>query len=146
MKNYINVGVIVFLLFLFSGCWAPKTILTTSNITQPVLVGKVKTIGGEPIENSILTASDSISASLTNSIFYYSTLYFYGYSNVFQGSNLIDTQLLPFIEKTPNDPSAMLIANKIRFKAAGGYWLVALYSANKGWIDIKKYNKPNEIK
>jgi len=143
MKNRINFGIVVILLLLFSGCWAPKTILTTANITQPVLVGKVKTIGGKPIENSTLQVDTTFTATLQNSMYYYSAVYVYGHSIISQGSNLLDKQLLPLSDET----SAMIVADQIRFKAVSGYWLFALYSANKGWIEGKKYtNKSNEPK
>jgi hypothetical protein len=140
MKKRFSFGTIVILLLIFSGCWAPKSIMTTANITQPVLVGKVKTIGGGPVENSELVGSNNFSALLQNSTYFYSAGYYYGSEVITQGSNLLDKQLLPLTASTPDDTSSMIIANQIRFNVASGYWLFALYSGNKGWIDGAKYD------
>jgi hypothetical protein len=146
MKKIIKYVIYVFLLFLFTRCLISKSTLTAANITEPVLVGKVKTIGGEPIENSSLQQGVKFNASLTNSWYVITS----GYSSVdrstSQGSNQIDEQLLSISDNKTKDSSAIIIADQIRFEATSGYWLFVLYTANKGWIEgAKYYNRSNEI-
>jgi len=135
MKKGISLVILLVILLLFSGCWPRKTIMTAANITQPVLVGNVKTIGGNPIDNSDLQAVKPFSAKLENSSYVYAAVYFYGYQTLTEGSNLIDKQLLPIAD----DPSTLIIVDQIRFNVVGGYWLFVLYYANKGWIEGTKY-------
>jgi hypothetical protein len=140
-------GISIVLILIISGCWAHKSIMTAENITQPVLVGKVKIIGGKPIENSTLRSESHFSVGIVNSDYYYSSGYVSGSKIITQGSNLVDTQLLPFTDETQNDSTAMIIADQIRFNVASGYWLFVLYSGNKGYIEgAKYYGKLNKIK
>ena len=135
MKKKIYFGLIA-IIMVSSGCWAPKSIITASNITQPVLVGKVITIGGNPIEKTNLQSEAPFSAFISNAVgFAFNTTY-----TLHQGSNLIDKQLLPLTYGS----SGMLIADQIRFKVTSGYWLAACISYNKGWLDGAKYNLLNK--
>lgn len=141
MKKGINFGVLmVFLLVLFSGCWAPKTIMTTANVTQPVMVGKVTKIGGAVMDTVHSESVSYFPLSLVNSQYVYSSGYYYGSQFITQEPNIIDEQLLVYIDNDPNSSTSMIQAKQIRFKVSGGYWLFAFYSANKGWIDCAKYN------
>jgi hypothetical protein len=136
MKKVINIGILAMLATLLSGCWAPKCVMTTANITQPVLVGKVETIKGKPLANNSLDSISKFSATIKNSIFIYSTAYYYGHRIENQGSSLLDKQFLPL---TDNNSEGKIVADQIRFNSGGGYWLFALYSVSQGWIEGKKY-------
>jgi hypothetical protein len=133
MKIIKLTGILLSLVFL-TGCWAPKSVLTTANITQPVLVGKVKTINGEKSETT-KNEGTKFSAAIVNSIFVWSAAYAYGHTTVTEGSNVIDEQLLPLIDEVSQDKKTVLVVDQIRYDAMSGYWLFVLSSANKGWID-----------
>jgi hypothetical protein len=135
MIKAIIFGAMMFTLFVFTGCWAPKSILTTANITQPVLVGKVKTIGGKPIENYDLKKEIPFNEPIENSRYFYTAIYYEGHGFTEQGSNLLDEKLLPLSDET----SAMIIVDSIRFKVFSGYWFFAFRSANHGWLQGAKY-------
>ncbi len=135
------------ILLLISGCWAQKEIITCANITQPVLVGKVKTIGGEPVESSKMLLEDKFSVSLKSYFLVWSTMYYGGWIIKADGSNKIDQQLIPLSDNINSESPSMLIANSIRFNVLGGYWIFAFYSSNTGWIEGAKYtNKTIELK
>jgi hypothetical protein len=144
MKKRPIFGLLLLMIF-FSGCWAPKSIMTTANITQPVLVGNVKTIGGKKIDNPNLQEGTKFSAAIVNSMYYWSSGYYTGSRLVTEGSNVIDEQLLPLIDTTPIGTTAILIVDQIRFNVKCGYWLFALYSGNKGWLDGIKYSGNTNI-
>jgi PBP1b-binding outer membrane lipoprotein LpoB len=144
MKKRKTIGSLLLIMFLLSGCWATKSIITTANITQPVLVGNVKTIKGEKMDNNSVQIGTKFSAAIVNSIYFWSTGYSYGHNTITQGSNVFDEQLLPLIDSSPADTSSILIVDQVRFKVSSGYWLFALYSFNKGWIDgVKHSDNPN---
>jgi len=139
MKNKI-IFIVIAMSINFVSCWSPKSIVTTANITQPVLVGKVKTIGGGPVENSSLKNISSFSSAIQNSDYYWSTGYTYGSTTSREGSNKIDEQLLPIIDQQSDSPS-VIIVDSLRFKAVSGYWLFVMSSATKGSIKGAKYSK-----
>ncbi len=136
MKNefILVLGVMVFCLF--SGCMVPKCTLTTARIKQPVLVGKVKTIGGKPIENSNLQKDTLFNAKIGNSMLYFYTKYWDDEIVTNQESFFLDMQLMPYT----HDTSSMLIVDRVRFKIFDGNWLIIRYSVIIGWLEGAKYN------
>jgi hypothetical protein len=144
MKWKTRIGILL-LMPLISGCWASKTVMTSANITQPLLVGKVITIGGGKIESNSSMEGTKFSAALVNSMSVWSTGYYYGSNTVREGSNFIDKQLLPLIDESATSGNSLLIVDQLRYDVMCGYWLFYLYTGNKGWLDGFKYaGFPNE--
>lgn len=143
MKKGIGVGILI-LMLLATGCYAPKSVLSTPNVTQPVLVGNIKNIKGEKINPERVQEGTRFSADIENSIYFWTALYSYGYTTITEPSKVIDSQILPIIDERPIDPNALIVVDQIRYKVTAGYWLFVMYSANKGWIDgTKCSNNPN---
>ena len=137
MKKGIGIGVLA-LMLLTTGCYAPKTILSTPNVTQPVLVGNIKNIKGEKFDPERIQEGVRFSADIENSDFFTFAVYSYSYVITTEPSNIIDSQILPIIDERPIDPNAMIVVDQVRYKVTAGYWLFVMYTANKGWIDGSK--------
>ncbi|MFC0876357.1 hypothetical protein ACE01N_07165 [Saccharicrinis sp. FJH2] len=119
-----------FLLFVVEGCWAPKLVITSANVTQPVMVGNIRTIGGKQQIDTLQYSRSEFTANIQNFDYFWSAVYVYGYSTLNEGSNKIDAQLLPMIDT--GDSYVSLRINSVDFNVAGGYWLFVYSSYTKG--------------
>lgn len=138
---------IILLLLTSGGCWPPPSTITTTNITQPVLVGKIKSIGGKLADKKQLYQSNKFSASITNSEETFALpaiiIGFWGWRTRIEGSEIFDKQLLPIVNAPPNDSTTMIMVDSIRFSVTSGYWLFLLLTGNYGWLDGAKYGEMN---
>jgi hypothetical protein len=136
----ISMACIIIALFTTSSCWAPKSTITATNVTQPVLVGNVTAIGPESkVDTPTGSSVKTFSYPVKNSDLVWSAIYSYGSETKREGSNTFDNQLITLSSGLNDKERNMIIIDELSFKVVGGYWLFVFYSSTEGRMDGEVY-------
>jgi hypothetical protein len=124
------------------GCWPRPTVLTTSNVTQPVLVGKVVHIGGSDTTLAGRTCVYPFKVPVENS----STLVNLGYWarswTIRQGSNVCDEGFLPISGSTATGPTEILMVDTVEFSVDHYFLLFYVARGTYGTLNGGIYELP----